>query len=394
MAVYVPDAENPVPAADLIEDLGAYLAGVYTTAETRMLEAAAKRAYKILALEQDLGNLSEIEHQRAMQRLEVERAQALRELRDTAERVVTEIRDQDLAEWLVDVASQEGEAAAGATLSGTRYETINGQVPTSAAHAVGATGISLQSRLETLNQRIIRYPQDVYQQTIADTAPFRMLGVETSTINQRRAVQKFLEQGITGFIDRADRRWTIGAYSEMAGRTATSRAWQDAGIHRMQQSGLNLVSIQGSFDACKLCAPWIGKVLSTNGVVGPVIMPHATQPGAVTVHVEGTLQDARDAGWNHPNCRDRVTAVLPGLSVPQQDFQYNPEAEKERAKQRELEREIRAAKRKQAVASDDIQRRKAGREVKDAQADLREFTKKTGRQRRSYREQLHFADGR
>ncbi|QPZ39707.1 phage minor capsid protein [Paramicrobacterium chengjingii] len=394
MAVYVPDPDSPIPAADLIEDLGVYLAGVYTTAETRMLEAAAKRAYRILALEQDLGNLDEVAHHRAMQRLEVERAQALRELRNTAEKIVTDIRDQDLAEWLVDVASQEGEAAAGATLSGTRYESLRAQIPASSAHAVGATGLSLHSRLEALNQRILRFPHDVYQQTIADTAPFRMLGVETSTINQRRAVQSFLEQGITGFIDRADRRWTIGAYSEMAGRTATSRAWQDAGIHRMQQSGLNLVSVQGSFDACKLCAPWIGKILSTNGVVGPVIMPHATQPGAVTVQVEGTLQQARDAGWGHPNCRDRTTAVLPGLSVPQADFQYNPEAEAERARQRYLERQIRSAKRRESIASDDIQKRKAHREVLDGQKDLREFTQKTGRARRSYREQLHFADGR
>ncbi|WP_437582722.1 phage minor capsid protein [Paramicrobacterium sp. CJ85] len=394
MAVYVPDPDYPVPAAELVEDLGAYLAGVYTDAETRMLEAAAKRAYKILALEQDLGNLSEVEHHRAMQRLEVERAQALRELRDTADQIVKDIQDQKLAEWLVQVASSEGEAAAASVLAGTRYEAVRGTVPVSAAHAVGATGISLQSRLEVLNQRILRYPHDVYQQTIADTAPFRMLGAETAVINQRRAVQSFLEQGITGFVDRADRRWTIGAYSEMAGRTATSRAWQDAGVHRMQQAGLNLVTIQGSFDACANCAAWIGKILSTNGVTGPVIMPHATQQGAVTVNVEGTLQDARNAGWNHPNCRDKVTAYLPGLSVPQQDFQYNPEAEKERAKQRELEREIRAAKRRQAVASDDIQRRKARREVLEAQKDMREFTKKTGRARRSYREQLHFADGR
>lgn len=40
----------------------------------------------------------------------------------------------------------------------------------------------------------------------------------------------------------SDSRWTIGAYAEMAGRTTVNRAFNDAGIWRMAQSGIHLVT--------------------------------------------------------------------------------------------------------------------------------------------------------
>lgn len=392
MAVYVPNPDSPIPAADVIDDLGAFLAGVYMDAEQRMLEQAARHAYRVVALEQGLGDLDGARRQRRLYDLAMERMRALSNLGQTAQEVVKDLREQNLAEWILDVAATEGEAAAASRLKGTRYAAT--AVSSSAADAVGALSLSLSSRLEALEQRILRYPQDVYQQTIAETAPFRLLGVDTGLINQQRAVQRFLDQGIDGFVDVSGRRWTIGAYSEMAGRTAAARAWNDAGVARMQSSGLNLVTIQGGFDACRKCAPWIGRILSTDGFTGTAVYGHATRDEAVTVMVTGTVDQARAAGWNHPNCRDKITAYLPGLSVPQEGFEYNPDAEAEREKQRALEREVRASKRRQATAPDDLSRAKAAREVRDAQADLREFTKKTGRKRLAYREHLAFADGR
>lgn len=82
------------------------------------------------------------------------------------------------------------------------------------------------------------------------------------------------------------------------------------------------------------------------------------------------------------------------MSASQADFKYNEAAETERERHRELERDARAAKRREATAMDDLERRKASRDVADAQAELHEFTRDTGRKRQSYREQLHFADGR
>ena len=52
-----------------------------------------------------------------------------------------------------------------------------------------------------------------------------------------------------------------------------------------------------------------------------------------------------------------------------------------------------AAKRDAATAPDAISRKRAEREVREAQGASRDFTAQTGRPRQSYREQLHFADG-
>lgn len=393
MALYVPDPDG-IPADELIELLGWELAERFTDAENVMLAEVAHRARRIIMLEADgIEAADEIARMRVSQELSMERALAYRSLQDLARQVVAEIRDEGLAEWLIDIAAKEGEAAAAARLQLARR--IPGRAfPGSSVQAVGALTLDLSSRLEALEQRILRFPQDVYQQVISETAPRVLLGAENYVLNQRQAVQRFLDRGVTAFVDKSDRRWTIGAYAEMAGRTATARAWNDAGVWRMQQSGLNLVTVQGGFDACRKCAPWIGKILSTDGTTGTITLPHSTQDRAVTITIHGTVEEARAAGWAHPNCRDRLTAYLPGLSVPQADFEYNEAAEKERERHRELERDVRAAKRREATAMDDLERRKASRDVADAQAELREFTRETGRKRQSYREQLHFADGR
>ncbi|QNA93253.1 MULTISPECIES: phage minor capsid protein [unclassified Microbacterium] len=392
MAAYVPDVDG-IPADELLELLGWELAERFTDAENVMLAEIARRARRIIMLEADAQAADVVARMRISQELSIERARAYRDLQGLARQVVRDLREQDLAEWLIDIAAKEGEAAAAARLQLARR--IPGRVfPGSSVQAVGALTLDLSSRLEALEQRILRFPQDVYQRVISETAPRVLLGAENYVLNQRQAVQRFLDRGITGFVDKSDRRWTIGAYAEMAGRTATARAWNDAGVWRMQQAGQNLVTVQGGYDACRACAPWIGKILSTDGSTGTIVLPHATQDREVTITIHGTVEEARAAGWGHPNCRDRLTVYLPGLSVPQADFEYNEAAEKERARHRELEREVRAAKRREATAMDDIERRKAARDVTDAQAELREFARRTGRKRQSYREQLHFADGR
>src|SRR5690606_16035832 len=96
--------------------------------------------------------------------------------------------------------------------------------------AVGALALSLQSRLEILNQRITRYPQDVYQHIVSLTAPTTLLGVTTSLVQQQETVRRFLREGVDAFVDRAGRTWRIGSYAEMAGRTAVARAYTDASV--------------------------------------------------------------------------------------------------------------------------------------------------------------------
>lgn len=400
MALFVPNPERE-SVEELVEELSRYLAQRYRDAEDELIREVAARAVRDFRLssllpDADGGMGMTVAERRARNRVLAElaahRATSLRELQARALRIVSDLRDEGLAQRVIGIAASEGEAAAAATLRFTGSLT---PVTGTSAQAVAMVALSLESRLEVLNQRLTRYPQDAYQRIVAMYSPNTLLGVTTSRVQQAAAVQRFLAEGITGFVDKADRRWTIGAYAEMAGRTTVNRAFNDAGIWRMQQSSIHLVTVVRGLDSCRKCAAWAGKILSADGSpAGPRVLPHATREQAVTVYVAATVEEARAAGWNHPNCRCRLVAYSPGLSVPQEDTTYDEAAEKERAQQRALEREIRSAKRREASAMTDTDRAKAAADVREAQADMRDFIRRTGRNRQSYREQLGFADGR
>ena len=411
MAIFKPNPDRE-SVEELIEDLARELSDRYRDAEDELIRQVAVRAARDLELSQqiptaDAGRGLTVAERRRQNRILAElsahRAVAIRELQSIAAAMVERLRVADLAQHVVDVAATEGEAAAAAQLgfAARPVAAIGGlTVPTStltssAAQSVAMVALSLESRLEVLNQRLTRYPQDAYQRIVSLYSPSTLLGITTSRVQQAQTVQRFLAEGIPSFTDRAGRRWTIGAYAEMAGRTTVNRAFNDAGVWRMQQSGISLVTIVRGLDSCQKCAAWSGKILSTDGTpAGTYELPHQTDDSMVSVTVEGTVDDARGAGWNHPNCRCRLVPYMPGLTIPQADTTYDEHAEKERAEQRRLEREIRAAKRREATAMNDTDRARARADVREAQSDMREFIRDTGRQRQSYREQLHFADGR
>lgn len=393
-----PDRES---VEELIEELSRYLTQRYRDAEDELIREVAERAVRDFRLASllptDDGGLGMTAadrraRNRVLAELAAHRATSLRELQARAMQIVSDLRREDLANRIISIAASEGEAAAAAALRFTGPLT---PVTGTSAQAVAMVALSLQSRLEVLNQRLTRYPQDAYQRIVAMYSPNTLLGVTTSRVQQAATVQRFLAEGITGFVDRADRRWTIGAYAEMAGRTTVNRAFNDAGVWRMQQSGISLVTVVRGLDSCRKCAAWAGAILSTDGTpAGPRVLPHATEAGSTTVYVTDTVEGARAAGWGHPNCRCRLVAYSPGLTIPQGDTTYDEATEKERAQQRALEREIRSAKRREASAMTDTDRRKAAQDVRAAQAEMRDFIRSTGRNRQSYREQLGFADGR
>lgn len=409
-----PDAES---VEEIIEALSREIADRYREAENELIREIAVRARRDLELQglvptAPAGHGLTVAERRRQNRILAElaahRAVALRELQTLAMQAVERLKG-DLARRVIEIAATEGEAAAAAQLGlaarqgavAIPFPVMGGPVATSAstftgtaAQAAAMVSLSLESRLEVLNQRITRYPQDAFQRVVSLHSPNTLLGITTSRVQQAATVQRFLAEGIPAFFDRSGRRWTIGAYAEMAGRTSVNRAYTDAGVWRMGQAGVHLVTVVRGLDSCRKCADWSGKILSTDGTVGPVTLPHATEKRTVTVEVAATVDQARAAGWGHPNCRCRLVPYLPGLTVPQDDTTYDPDAEAERATQRRLEREIRAAKRREATAMNDTDAARARAEIRESQASMREFINRTGRNRSSYREQLHFADGR
>lgn len=392
MARYQPSPEIPT-ALDVIEELGAFMGGRYTAAENRLLAEIARR----VKLDMNTDNPTR-------------RLTAIRELRAEAERVMAELATEDAARRVVTIAAEQGEATAlhqlgiGNAAAAGAFPDALGPTGNVLPFATGLTpqgalaaaqiAFDLTSSLADARQRILRATPDLYQRTVAQFAAQRTLGVGTGREVRTRTVADFLDQGIGGFTDAAGRRWSMGAYAEMATRTATNRAWQGASIARWQASGIRLASPVRGSDACPKCAAWSGKVLSTDGTpAGQVELEHATERRRVMVTIDATIEQARSAGWNHPNCRCTLAPVFPGLSRPTGDTTYDPQAEADRERLRYLERRVRSFKRREEIAAglgDDVAARQYRRRARAEQRRIREHVAATGQVRKNYREQLSF----
>jgi hypothetical protein len=178
----------------------------------------------------------------------------------------------------------------------------------------------------------------------------------------------------------------------MAVRTAAGRAAIQGHTDRLAAAGQQLVVVSDAPLECPLCRPWEGRVLALSGAPGPreVAVQHATRDGeTVRVHVAGTLPEARAAGLLHPNCRHNVGIYLPGITRrPQSPPHPQGATYEDTQRQRYYERQVRAWKRRQAVALDEAARRRAGRQVRAYQARIRDLTRNRGLPRQSAREQI------
>jgi len=403
VAQYIPDPAG-LPAWDLIEELGVNLSARYADAEDTLIKAVAVRAQRDLELQEIVRTSTMTPHMtdlfdraivrnRALAELQATRAQSIRELQYMASEVSGKLGGREAALDVITTAWTQGEAAAAERLGmASRLAGTTALTGTSSQAATMLT-LDLTSRLEKLALRISRYPQDAYQQVISMTASNTLLGASTGLASQQMAVERFLSKGITGFVDKADRNWRIGSYAEMAGRTAVNRAFNDAGVWRMQQSGVNLVTPVAADDCCEDCARYRGQILSTDGTTGTITVPHSTSDEQVTVVIFATLDSARQNGLGHPNDRCKFVSYLPGLTIPQAGKEFDPQAEADREKQRAIERDVRKYKRREAVAGTPADQKRAQLKVRAKQAQLREHTALTGRKRVSAREQLHFSDG-
>lgn len=363
---------------DALDEAAAALAGMFADAELSLQRALAVQVRA--GLEQDPDDV--LRHLR------------LAQLRDDARAVVDRLLTATPGEVaaVLAAASQGGAAAALAELSvlaGVR-DLAAVTAAASGSFAAQALTLDLVSSLDDVTRRILRWPDDVYRQAVAGPTSRLLLGLGQTTRTARAAAwQSLIARGVTSFTDRAQRRWSLATYVEMATRTAARRAWGAQHEQTMLDAGMDLVSVVVGSDACQRCAAWAGKILRlTPGPVGRVRVPRADGRGDVVVHVAGTLEQARDAGWGHPNDRCRQVAYLPGLSVVEDATTYDPDAEAARERLRALEREVRKAKIDEAAAVTPEQDRRARRHRLDLQARIRGHVEDTGLNRKRYREQV------
>lgn len=252
--------------------------------------------------------------------------------------------------------------------------------------AAQAIADDVVSQLEDVRRRITRLPNDIYKLISPQAAMGQVLdnGVRPEDA-QAVAWRVFTEHGITGFVDRSGRTWSLSAYVEMSVRTASMRAFNDSHLQTMRALGVRYFTVAPHKNPCPFCFPWVGKVLVE------------TMPEHPAMHVDATIAEAVAAGLFHPQCRHVLVAVFPGVTVLPEQTPWTPELQAEydaTQRQRALEREIRKAKQAERDALTPAARAKARRDVRRWQAAIREHVAEHDAARDSRREQVNMRQDR
>jgi hypothetical protein len=191
------------------------------------------------------------------------------------------------------------------------------------------------------------------------------------SLSRVQAAQKALDdlaaRGLTGFVDKAGRRWDLVSYVEMATRTAVSNAWDEHQAAALIRAGIDLVLVgtHSTEGSCPRCLPWLGRTLSLAGATPDY----------------PTLADARAAGFRHPNCRCSwapIGADIAAEVTNPVDVERAAAAYAASQRQRALERRVRAAHRRTATAATPATRAKARRDLRAAQTAADQHRQRSG----------------
>lgn len=211
----------------------------------------------------------------------------------------------DAAERAVVDAHRRGVRAAAGELRGPRIAgTLTGTQRTAvdalareivATPAADRIAEGVVEQLAGTHLRILRSTLDAYRQTVAEAAlPGVAAGVDTRRVAAQRALDRFAQQGVTGFVDAAGRRWQLESYVEMATRTGSGRAMVQGRLDAYRAAGRDLVIVSDAPQECSACRPWEGKVLSLSGQTSGRLDRGFS--------VAGTVDQATSAGLFHANC--------------------------------------------------------------------------------------------
>ncbi|MET9555096.1 phage minor capsid protein [Streptomyces sp. NPDC006645] len=345
----------------MVEDLAAGTRDLYAQAEERLLGIIARQ----LAAGLDAPGWAE------------RKLAAVQALRRSSQAVVDELgKAVELEVFdVVAEAYNTGHRAAVAeigALSDSARALVDDVTPN--AQAVDRLAQETVDVVTSTHRSILRAVVDGFRAVVAEVTATPLLGTGTRRQATQDAMRRFADQGIRAFTDRAGRRWQLTSYAEMAVRTSVGRAATEAHMRTLSDAGIELVIVSDAPRECPLCRRWEGRVLAIAGPTGEreVEVEHAIEDGRmVPVRVAGTLDEARLAGFQHPNCRHSVSAYTPGLTTMEK-ASSDPAGYEAGQRQRAIERNVRKYRKHEAAAVTPEQLRAARLKVRQWQGAMRD----------------------
>ena len=284
-------------------------------------------------------------------------------------------------ERAVGLAYNRGIATAGTelTAAGLAHGAFGEVQPTGAAASIVS---ETMARITPMRFQIRRAVTDIYQQVVTQVTAQTTLGTVTRREASRMVLTRLAQSGVKGFRDAAGRQWEMGAYAEMAVRSATSNAMLQGHTDRIQELGIDTVIVSNSPEECSICRPFEGKVLSLSGRTTGRLKDGKT--------VVASLSQAKSAGLFHNNCRHSHSIYLPGITKGPGRDTADPSGDALRQKQRAYERRVRELKRADDIAQEfgGPAASQARAQLRVKQAEFRLWREANGRKDLSYRTSL------
>jgi hypothetical protein len=244
--------------------------------------------------------------------------------------------------------------------------------------------------LKKAEHAILRTANDVYRKIIFDSQVYLNTGSGTLTEAIDMATKDFLSQGLNCIQYKNGAMVNITSYSEMALRTANTRAGLQGDAYMRDEWGEPLVMITYRSSACPKCVRYIGKVFYDDvwGTIPP------TKKNKYPL-----LSTAIANGLYHPNCKDSHTTYFEGITeirtMTKEEEQEAVRRYNLQQEQRYNERQIRKYKRLEQGSISEENIDKYGKLRKQWQKKNNEFVKANGDVlRRDYsREQVKITNG-
>lgn len=299
-------------------------------------------------------------------------------------------------------AAQKGVIKAASADNVTASESIR--------QALTAYDTQAKNKINLVNSTMLQSTQDLFKKIVANTVAIDqqiqatqqilntaagkvITGAESRTQALRKALMDVQKEGITGFYDRAGRKWSPEAYINMDIRTTVHNTAIEAVKLRQEDYGVSIFRVSRHSGARPLCYPYQGRYFSWDNESGTFTdgegKRHRYSPLSSTSY-------GKPAGLFGINCGHHPITIIPGVSIPR-DMPTENKAENDRIyaesqEQRRLEREIRYAKQRAVMldkAGDKEGFEAEALKIKNAQARYNSFCKETGRTKRLDRTQVY-----
>lgn len=191
---------------------------------------------------------------------------------------------------------------------------------------------------------------DAYQQIIKETTADVISGLKTLDRSMADTIYKWRDNGIgTVLTDKGGHKWSLEGYVRTVIKTTSNRAFQSVRDKVAEDNGIDTFVMSSHPASREACAPIQGKLITTH----ERSFRHSKSGEffeSIYSHGYGT-----PAGCFGINCSHIKWLYIPGVSTNNQP-QYDPEEAiangKLQQKQRALERNVRAEKRKLELAQE------------------------------------------